>query len=58
MFFFFIIPSRGSRGHFLCVCRTDEARNVLRRIRGTFDVDDEIEAIKASAEEAERELKV
>jgi len=37
--------------------RTDEARNVLRRIRGTFDVDDEIEAIKASAEEAERELK-
>ena len=39
--------------------RLDEARKVLQRIRGPFhNIDEEMEAIKSSAEETERELGV
>lgn len=40
-------------------CRQEEARRVLQRVRGLdHHIDDELEAIKASTEESERELKV
>ena len=39
--------------------RPDEARKVLQRIRGPcHNIDDELEAIKASVDESERELEV
>lgn len=52
-----------SSHHLLHTCllysRPEEARRVLQRIRGPcHDIDEELEAIKASADEAERELGV
>lgn len=38
---------------------SDEARKVLRRIRGPcHNIDEELDAIKASVDESERELEV
>jgi len=51
-----IVPLHGS---YLIQHRPDEARKVLQRIRGPcHNIDDELEAIKASVDESERELGV
>ena len=43
----------------LLYCRHQEARQVLQRVRGLdHHIDDELEAIRAAVEEAEREVTV
>jgi len=45
--------------NFYSFSRLDEARKVLQRIRGPLhNIEEELEAIKSSAEETERELGV
>jgi SP family myo-inositol transporter-like MFS transporter 13 len=59
MFSFSLSPPGVYCSWYLIQCRPDEARKVLQRIRGPcHNIDDELEAIKASVDESERELEV